>query len=404
MPSVADRLYAALRAAGMPDVPESFSIARAYQVIPRSILAEIDEFIRVFDRVTTRPAWQDAVTASSPEIARARRPEVCFFSAWDFHLPTERPHDWQLIECNDNGSGMLFAAILNRLHHDLAWVGERPAVEAPVSMTELTPRVAAMIGDQAEASLGAPPRDLVLIVDDAASLAHGKFRHEFVLLRDLCRQAGWSSDLGSPGELSWDHEHLRWRGERVSLVVNRSTDFFWDAEQWAPLRAAYTEGRVAVVPNPFTYATRSDKRLLELLSRPVRDPELGIRPEERAVLSAHVPETRVLRPEDVEELAAHKDDWFFKPCHGFASHGVLTGAAVGHARLRRLLKKGDAYVAQRRAPKARMVTDDGVPLWCDLRVWAYRGERLLLSGRASRTPDLIDLSPPGGWLPTYAAP
>jgi hypothetical protein len=45
---------------------------------------------------------------------------------------------------------------------------------------------------------------------------------------------------------------------------------------------------------------------------------------------------------------------------------------------------------------------DGVSLWTDLRVWAYLGERFLLSGRASVRPDGIDLSPPGGWLATYA--
>ena len=42
------------------------------------------------------------------------------------------------------------------------------------------------------------------------------------------------------------------------------------------------------------------------------------------------------------------------------------------------------------------------PVWTDLRVWAYRGERYLISGRASRDPDVLELTLPGGWLPTYA--
>jgi hypothetical protein len=159
---------------------------------------------------------------------------------------------------------------------------------------------------------------------------------------------------------------------------------------------------VFVAPNPFTYATRSDKRLLELLSTPERDKELGIRSDERLLLSAHVPETRLLRPKNVEDLAREKDRWIFKPCHGFASRGLLTAAQVGRTRLRRLLKRGDSYVAQRTVPKAQLESNEGVPLWTDLRVWAYRGDRLLLSGRASRNPDTLDLSSPGGWLPTYA--
>ncbi|HUH95180.1 MAG TPA: hypothetical protein VL742_18815 [Casimicrobiaceae bacterium] len=135
------------------------------------------------------------------------------------------------------------------------------------------------------------------------------------------------------------------RGERVTFVINRSTNFFWEEEAFSALRSAYAEGSVVVVPNPFTYATRSDKSLLEPLSRPVREVELGIRPDERALLSVHVPETHLLAPENIEELAREREQWFFKPCCGFASRGVLTAAQVGRTRLRRLRKKGDPYVA-----------------------------------------------------------
>jgi hypothetical protein len=41
-------------------------------------------------------------------------------------------------------------------------------------------------------------------------------------------------------------------------VVNRSTDFFWEADAFADLLAAYAQGRVYVAPNPFTYATRKE--------------------------------------------------------------------------------------------------------------------------------------------------
>jgi len=104
----------------MPDVSEQFSVALVHQEIPRTILAEIDTFIRVFDRGTARPAWQQTVTASGPEIARLKRSEACFFSAWDFHIPREQPDHWQLIECNDNGSGFLFAALMNRVYYEVS--------------------------------------------------------------------------------------------------------------------------------------------------------------------------------------------------------------------------------------------------------------------------------------------
>jgi hypothetical protein len=401
MPDFEDRLYAALREAGMLDVPESFSVALVPQVVPRVLLAAIESFIRVFDRVTTRPAWQEAMTASGPAIARQRRLEVCFFSAWDFHLPPERPDRFQLIECNDNGSGMMFAAILNRLYYELSGVGERRALEAPPSVPTFGQRVLRMIRTEARALSEQPSLGLVLILDDAESLRECKFRHEHLLLRDLCRRAGWRAETGSPAETTWKGGQLLCRGGRVAFVINRSTDFFWEGEAFSALRSAYTEGSVLVAPNPFTYATRSDKRLLEPLSRPISDVELGIRPDERALLSVHVPETLLLGPENIDELAREREQWFFKPCHGFASHGLLTAAQVGRTRLRRLLKKGDPYVAQRIAPKSRLDASESVSLWTDLRVWAYRGEGVLLSGRASRHPDRVDISSPGGWIPTY---
>lgn len=402
MASFDDVFYAALREAGIPDAPESFSIAVLHQEVPRAVLAEIDAFLRAFDRVTTRAAWQETVTASAPAIARPRRAEVCFFSAWDFHLPPDRPDRWQIIECNDNGSGLVFAALLNRFYYEMSALGELRSVEEPMPFPVFERRVADMIRTEAEAFFGGPIPGIVLILDDAESVHKGKFRHEFVLLRDLCRRAGWGAEIGSPEETTWDGGRLLCRGEQVSFVVNRSTDFYWDAEVFSPLRAAYADGSVFVAPNPFTYATRSDKRLFELLAMPTQDAELGIRPDERVLLSAHVPETRLLRPENAEELAREKEEWFFKPCHGFASHGILTRAVVGRSHLRRLLKRGDPYVAQRRVPKSRLDSREGVSLWADLRVWAYRGKRYLLSGRASRNSETMDLSAPGGWLPTYA--
>ncbi|MCS6925561.1 MAG: hypothetical protein NZ578_06625 [Candidatus Binatia bacterium] len=402
-----EQFFAALTAAGMPEVPQHFSVVPVPQCISRRTLSEIDAFLRLFDRVTTRPSWQQRVTADAPPISRLPRPEVCFFSAWDFHLSPEQ--GWQLIECNDNGSGFLFAGLINRLFYDLANLGACGTVDPPPTVEAFTAHVVDMIRREAVAFFGTLPDGLFLILDDAESLRQGKFRRELFLLRDLLRAQGWQAAVGVPAQLRWVEKELLWDGQAVAFIVNRSTDFFWQGEECAALRRAYQEGKVYVAPNPFTYATRSDKRLLAFLSVPDDDAALGITPEERAVLSAHVPATYRLQEENVEELARSKEEFFFKPLHGFAGRGVLTGAEVGRTRLRRLLGRGDGYVAQKKVPKPVLrgaeVPED-VVLWTDLRVWAYRGERFLVSGRASRRPDRLDLTPPGGWVPTYvcAAP
>ena len=392
-------LRAALHHAGIPD---DFSVVPVAQTVSRSVAREIDNFIEVFDRVTTRPRWQRVVSADGPEWARQPRREVCFFSAWDFHAPDDGR--CQLIEFNDNGSGFYFASILNRAYFDVGRVASDSGVEAPPTEAVFDEHLVAMIEPEARLFFGARPEGLVLILDDAESLVRGHFRVEHELLASLLRNYGWQAAIGAPEELTVSGHELHHRGRGVSFVVNRSTDFLWRADAFEPLRRCFAERSVYVAPNPFTYLTRSDKRLLELLSVPDRDEELGIEPDERAVLGERIPKTRLLRESNLDELAGHKHELFFKPAHGYASHGTISGANVGRSRLHRLLRGGEPYVAQRFVSKRRLELPgaEAEPLYADLRIWAYRGQRYLVSGRASRSEERNDLSS-GGWIPTFVS-
>lgn len=395
--------FAALHAAGLPPVPDAFSVVPGYQSIPRRIIEEIDRFIGLFDALSARPQWQRQVTRDAPAIAHEAHAEVCFFSAWDVHLPPAEPERWKLIEFNDNGSGLLFAALINRLFYELGGAHGEEGIHAPPAFPEFVQHLTDTVAAEARAFFGAPPAGLFLILDDRESLAHGKFRREQEMLRDAFAARGWPSALGTPDGLSGDEAGLRFGQEPVAFVVNRSTDFFWEADAFAPLRAAWRAGRVYAAPNPFTYATRSDKGLLAVLSDPRGDVQLGIEARERAMLDAHLPHTLRVSEETLDEVVARKDALVFKPVHGYAGHGLLPSDQVGRSRLRRLLGKGAGYVAQERVPKSVLAAPGppGGRLWTDLRVWAYRGQRFLISGRASSHPDRLDLRPPGGWLATY---
>ncbi len=394
------KFFAALEAAGMPEVPAEFSVIPQHQTIPGATLRDITRFIQLFDQVTAREAWQVSARRGAPEIAQLQRPETCFFSAWDFHLPPEGR--CQIIEFNDNGSGLLFAAIINAVYYEAAALGEKESIAAPVDFPMFTRRIGELIEQEARAFFGELPSGLFLVVDDAESLRSGRFRRELELLCKVSRRWGWRAGLGCPAETSWNGQQLLFDGQPVAFVVNRSTDFFWQSEDFSALWRAYESGRVYIAPNPFTYATRSDKRLLQWLSLPHWDEGLGIRPEERQVFNAHTPESHVVCAENLDMLVQRKQDFVFKPLHGFAGRGVLDNAAVGRARLRRLVKHGEGYVAQRWVSKP-VLEVEGSRLWTDLRVWAYRGEILNISGRASRRLDRLDLTPPGGWVATYVS-
>lgn len=392
-----ENFYAELRAAGLP---EEFSVVPHHQVIPVAMLAEISDFVRAFDRVTARRAWHTAALRAAPPIAQRERPEVCFFSAWDFHLPPGG--SCRLIEFNDNGSGFIFAAIINALYYETTGLRQEKRIAPPARLPVFKQRIRDFVGHEARAFFGERPSDLFLVLDDPESLQQGKFRGELQMLCDLLREGGWPVGAGCPAQTRWDGRRLLFDGKAVAFVVNRSTDFFWQSADFSALRQAYQAGGVYVAPNPFTYATRSDKRLLEWLSLPDWDTELEIAPRERQILSDHVPQTHLLRSENLPGLAERKQEFVFKPLHGYAGRGLLDSVAVGRARLRRLVIHGEGYVAQRRVLK-RQLEVDGETLWTDLRAWAYRGEIFHLSGRASRRADRLDLTPPGGWLPTYAA-
>lgn len=393
--------WSRLRAGGIPGVPDEFSVTFAHQVIPAAVLDEIDAFIRVFEDVTTRPVWQEAVVGSSGQSVPAHRPEVCFFSAWDFHLPPDGP--WQVIEFNDNGSGLLFAGLINECYHAVLEPDLEAVVEAPPSAAELKQHIIRMVRREAEDFFGRMPDGLFLVLDEPDALERGKFQREMEMLRELFHGEGWRADVGSTADLEWDGTWLRHRGEPVSFIVNRSTDFFLEKEVTRALRDAFLSGDVYVAPSPFTYATRSDKRLLEFLSLPHRDSELGVGAGERAVLSRHIPETHLLRPDNIDSLAADRERFAFKPMRSHASRGFLPSARVGRSRLQRLVRRGEDYVAQRKVGRPRIPLGGDGHVWADLRVWAYRGERVLLSGRTSVDENSLDLRPPAGWLPTFAA-
>ena len=396
-----EELWSRLRDAGIPGVPDEFSVTFAHQAVPTAVLAEIDGFIRVFEDVTTRPVWQENVIASSGQEVPLGRREVCFFSAWDFHLPPDGP--WQVIEFNDNGSGLLFAGLINEFYHALLEPHRRAALDPPPSAADLGRHVIRMVRREAEGFFGAMPEGLVLILDEPEALERGKFQGEMDMLRELFREEGWRAEVASTAQLRWDGARLRHGGEPVSFIVNRSTDFFLEKEGTRELRDAFLSGNVYVAPNPFTYATRSDKRLLEFLSLPSWDRELGIAAREREVLSRHIPETRLLRPDNIDAIAENREQFVFKPMRSHASRGFLPSARVGRSRLQRLVRKGEDYVAQKKVGRPRIPLDGDSGVWADLRVWAYRGERVLLSGRTSIDENSLDLRPPAGWLPTFAA-
>lgn len=148
---------------------------------------------------------------------------------------------------NDNGSGVLFAALINRIFYET--FNPEP-VQAPLTWPEMSAHVVDMMAREAAGFFGAIPQGLFLIVNDPQSLRKGRFRQELVLLRNILQGAGWRAEVGMPVETRWDGPHLRWRNQIVSFVVNRSTIFFGNTICLAPLLPPIGNGPFMSHPIP----------------------------------------------------------------------------------------------------------------------------------------------------------
>jgi hypothetical protein len=221
---VPEIFFAALQSAGIPEVPGEFSVVPRHQVIPNAVLGEIAKFARVFDQVTAREAWQAAARHEAPAIAQLKRPEVCFFSAWDFHLPPEG--GCQLIEFNDNGSGFLFAAIINDVYHRVASLREEKSIVPPAQFSAFDRRIGDLVEQEAKSFFEQCPDDLFLIIDDAESLHRGKFRTELRLLCELFRRNGWRAELGCPAQTHWNGRQLLFDGQPSLIHCQSIYRFF----------------------------------------------------------------------------------------------------------------------------------------------------------------------------------
>ena len=357
----AERLLAALRAAGMSAVPARFSVATVRQEIPEAVLAEIEGFIRLFDQVTSRPAWREVATASAPEIARSPRSEVCFFSAWDFHLPPGpagglAAHRVQRQRLGPPVRGAHQPALLRALRTSADW--PRRAA-ARVSGLRRARGRHGRAGGAGPSSGGCPMGSFSWSTMPSRSSGAASATSSSCC-GSSCSPEGGMPRSPAPAELRWEGGAAsRSTAARSSFVVNRSTDFFWEAEVLAALRAAYRAGHVYVAPNPFTYATRSDKALLELLSQRRRDDRLGIRPEERAVLTAHVPATRLLREDNVEGSPRGATSSSSSRPTASPGAGCSTARSVGRSRLRRLLRRAKATWRSSGCRRRSLVTEEG---------------------------------------------
>ncbi len=237
----------------------------------------------------------------------------------------------KFIELNTHGTaGLVLSERLSALYRELPLAGqllERHPAEPlrPVEALAVALRAA---WTQARGTDAPPPR--VAIVDWASVPT----RSEQVQLAEALAAHELPTRLVEPSALSWDGEALRGDGAPIDLVYRRFTtlDLAERAAALEPLIAAYRAGAV-VLFGPFASDVAHSKRLFAFLTDERWRSAFGM--EERALIDAHIPWTRLMRPgpalyhdrsHDLAQLAvAERERFVLKPTEGYEGRDVLLG-------------------------------------------------------------------------------
>ena len=394
-----DGLRAALRAETPGDEVVAGLLATHPHLFSRSpVFLARDDLQAMLDVVTAiecaaaTPAYQDAVLAWAPDIARRDFGPRGVFMGYDFHLGAGGP---KLIEVNTNAGGAFLNAVLARAQ--TACCEEARVATRAARIDEFEPAVWRMFLGEWESQRPAGSLATVAIVDDRP--ADQYLFPEFLLAQRFFERHGLRALIADPSELTFTGGRLRCQGETVDLVYNRLVDFSLGAQGHEALREAYLAGAVVLTPNPRNHALFADKRNLSLLSDPAVGKILGDRP---AAHLAAVPRTRFVTAENADLLWQQRKGLFFKPAGGHGGKAVYRGDKITH-RVWAEVQQGQ-YIAQDLAiPTERRIKFDGEvqALKLDVRLYTYKGSPLLCAARVYQGQTTNFRTPGGGFAPVF---
>lgn len=389
---------AGVYAAILKDQPHLFSASPVF--LPAGQLDRMQRVIDALERVVANERFVSHALAMAPPLARVDHGPRGVFLGYDFHLGNDGP---QLIEINTNAGG----ALLN-----VALAGAQQAcceavsavLAARVDPAGVRAEFVRMFRNewslQRRSSGDSRPLGRIAIVDESPESQY--LYPEFLLFRDLFRDAGIDADIVDVADLRHEDGVLRAGDRAIDLVYNRHTDFYFETPATAALRAAYEAGDVVVSPHPRTYALHADKRLLTVFSNASLLRGWGIPEETLAVLAAGVPAATLVERANADALWSQRRKLFFKPTTGFGSKAAYRGDKLTRSTWEQILSR--PYVAQRIvAPSERTILVDGceVPLKLDLRNYVYDGRVQMVAARLYQGQTTNFRTAGGGFAPVF---
>jgi uncharacterized circularly permuted ATP-grasp superfamily protein len=231
---------------------------------------------------------------------------------------------------------------------------------------------------------------------------------EFEMFKAYFEEQGVKTLICDPRLLELRRGRLYAEGKPVNLIYRRvlTSELLARGDETRALRDAYVAGDACVV-NSFRAKLLHKKMSLALLSDD-RYARLYT-PAQRAAIRRHIPWTRRVRPELVEDIARRRETLVLKPNDEYGGKGVVLGWTVGQAEWESALEVAttQSYVVQEAVEIPRIpfpIALDGlkyIDLAVDLDPYLYDGRAGGFMTRVSAAALLNVTAGAGSVVPTF---
>lgn len=374
--------------------PHLFSAAPVFVARPQAKLMQ--DIIAAVQTVVALPAFHEAAMVDAPGIAHVATAARGVFLGYDFHVTDSGP---KLIEINTNAGGAMLNAALRRGQRacciDVERVGRHQS-----SADELEETYVRMFVREWRLARGDAPLANIAIVDDAPESQY--LYPEFLLFQRLFESHGIAAMIVAAGELEFRAGAIWHAGQRIDMIYNRLTDFYFEDPAHAILSQAYADNTVVLTPHPHAHAVYANKRNLALLTNEQELRAMNVEERIIRVLLDGIPPTVVVAAGSDERWWSERKHWFFKPAKGFGSRGSYRGDKLTRGAFAGIMQ--GEYVAQQLVPPSeRLVAGEPAKrtLKLDLRNYVYDGVTQLIAARLYQGQTTNFRTPGGGFAPVY---
>jgi hypothetical protein len=371
-------------------------LAAAPVFVARKQAEQMRDIIEAVETVVALPSYREAVLSDAPTIACAAPPALGVFLGYDFHQTDAGP---KLIEINTNAGGAMLNAALRRGQRACCVDVERFA-RGQNDAGDLEEMFFRMFLQEWRRARGDVPLSSIAIVDDAPEAQY--LYPEFLLFQRLFESRGIASIIAAAGQLEYESGAIWHAGQRIDMIYNRVTDFYFEDPGHETLSEAYRADAVVVTPHPHAHAVYGNKRNLALLTNEQELRAMQVAERSIELLLGGIPQTLVVSAGGDKRWWSERKQWFFKPARGFGSRGSYRGDKLTRGTFAAALK-GD-YVAQRLVPPSeRWLGDEprNRALKLDLRNYVYARETQLIAARLYQGQTTNFRTPGGGFAPIY---